>query len=406
MVKLLGKMKYVKMADILEVFVFLLAFPFAILFKAFRKEFWLISENGFEARDNGYHLFKYIRTNYPNDNVYYAIKKDSPDYEKVAVLGNTIRFGGFVHWVYYLASGVNISSQKGGGPNAAVCYILEVYGLWPTKRVFLQHGITYRDCNYLHYNETKFSMIMCSAYPEYKFIKEKFGYPAEAVKYVGMCRFDTLEDKSENKKHILLMPTWRKWIANPTSESKRYENVDNFKDTEYYRNYNCLINNSEFYEFLERENMKLIFYPHRNMQRFIEYFASPGERVVLADSSEYDVQELLKKASLLITDYSSVFFDFGYMGKPIAYYQFDIDKFKDAHYKDGYFSYQKDGFGPVFDNGNDVVEWVKLKKSNNFKVEDVYSNRLKNFFSLRDADNCKRTYDAVRNLATGMKKSI
>ena len=94
------------------------------------------------------------------------------------------------------------------------------------------------------------------------------------------------------------------------------------------------------------------------------------------------------------------------MGKPIAYYQFDIDKFKDAHYKDGYFSYQKDGFGPVFDNGNDVVEWVKLKKSNNFKVEDVYSNRLKKFFSLRDADNCKRTYDAVRNLATGMKKSI
>ena len=55
---------------------------------------------------------------------------------------------------------------------------------------------------------------------------------------------------------------------------------------------------------------------------------------------------MLKESSMLITDYSSVFFDVAYMHKPIIYYQFDRDAFRQGHYQEGYFSYD-DGFGPV-----------------------------------------------------------
>ena len=41
--------------------------------------------------------------------------------------------------------------------------------------------------------------------------------------------------------------------------------------------------------------------------------------IIPASWREYDVQDLLMRCSLLITDYSSVFFDAGYMEKPVIY---------------------------------------------------------------------------------------
>ena len=40
------------------------------------KDIWLISERGTEAKDNGYWMFKYIRENHPEINVYYLIDKN------------------------------------------------------------------------------------------------------------------------------------------------------------------------------------------------------------------------------------------------------------------------------------------------------------------------------------------
>lgn len=44
---------------------------------------WLIAERGMEARDNGYHMFRYIRTNHPDIEAYYIIAEDSTDRERV-----------------------------------------------------------------------------------------------------------------------------------------------------------------------------------------------------------------------------------------------------------------------------------------------------------------------------------
>ena len=89
---------------------------------------WLVCEEYNEARDNGYWLYKYIRKAHPEQDVVYAINKESVDYEKIKNLGEVIQYGSIKHWAYYLAASINISSQKGGKPNAAVCYLLEVYG--------------------------------------------------------------------------------------------------------------------------------------------------------------------------------------------------------------------------------------------------------------------------------------
>lgn len=43
------------------------------------KSIWLISERGTDARDNGYHFFRYLREKHPEIECYYVITKDSPD---------------------------------------------------------------------------------------------------------------------------------------------------------------------------------------------------------------------------------------------------------------------------------------------------------------------------------------
>ena len=47
---------------------------------------------------------------------------------------------------------------------------------------------------------------------------------------------------------------------------------------------------------------------------------------------------------MLITDYSSVYFDIAYMRKPIIFYQFDEEEFRRKHYQRGYLREENLGY--------------------------------------------------------------
>ena len=122
-----------------------------------------------------------------------------------------------------------------------------------------------------------------------------------------------------------------------------------------------------------------------------------SDNVIIASKSEYDVQTLLKESLLLITDYSSVFFDFAYMHKPLIYYQFDRQAFRRNHYREGYFSYD-DGFGPVAFDDESLIGYVEECCRNKFKMMSTYEEKADSFFLLRDSENCKRVFDSVMAL--------
>ena len=122
--RLLSKLRQVTLRDIGHLFLFLAALLPSAIFKMRRPDLWLICESANEARDNGYWLFRFLCRERPQVDAVYAICRTSPDYAKVASLGQVVEYGSFRHWVYYLAAKVNLSSQKSGKPNAAVCYLL------------------------------------------------------------------------------------------------------------------------------------------------------------------------------------------------------------------------------------------------------------------------------------------
>lgn len=397
--KIINNLKYIKFKDILAIFTYLLLFIPALIYKLYlkilNKKLYLICEDPNEACDNGYHLFKYIRTNYPNEFVYYAINKKSPQYKKIEKYGNVIDFYSIRHWIYYLSATKNVSTHKYGNPSPPLFYILHVVLNLYNNRVFLQHGITQNDSKWLYYKNTKFSTIICAAKPEYEYIKAKFGYPNDNVKYLGFPRFDNLNRNNINKKQIVIMPTWRNWLGRDTNALNKNED---FIDTEYYKRYNNLLNNKRLIDYIEKENIIVYFFPHRNMQKFINTFKPISKNVKIAYDKDIDIQKLLIESALLITDYSSVAMDFAYMKKPILYYQFDIEEFRKKQLQEGYFSYKDDGFGQVIINEEELVDQIINIIKNDYKLDIKYLHRIENFFEINDTNNCKRVFDEIRKI--------
>ena len=400
MKKILDSLKYIKMNDFKGFIFFLVILPFVICIKIYnkiiRKKVWLISEVKDAARDNGYHLFKFIRTNYPKENVYYVIEKDSSDYKKIEEYGNIIEFGSLKHWIYYLTADKLISNHKASNPCPPLFYILHVYLNLFNNRIFLQHGITKDDSPWIYYKNTKFRLFVCGAKKEYEYVKEKFGYPEDNVKYLGFARFDNLHNNNVNNNQILIMPTWRNWLGKEKN-SIAEDNIP-FEETEYYKRWNGLLNNKELIEYVEKNNLVLYFYPHVHMQKFLNKFDVKTDSIKIVDNSKIDIQTLLKESSFLITDYSSVFMDFAYMKKPMCYYQFDIEKYRKGHLQQGYYEYKRDGFGPVIEDENELVNYIIKECDTNYKTEEKYLDRMNNFFELHDDKNCQRIYNCIKNI--------
>lgn len=389
---IMNKIKKIQLSDIIGAIKLISSYIPGKTFKLIDKNIWLITERPDDARDNGYYLFKYIRENYPNEKVYYAINTKSVDFDKIKIWGNYIEFSSFKHYIYYWAAKYNISSQIGTGePSDKVCLNLEKLGVIKNKKVFLQHGVIKDILNFALYDNCKVDLFICGAKPEYEFVKKEFGYNKNAIKYLGLCRFDNLHELNINKKQILIMPTWRTWL----NDIKSFQEINK---EEYFSKYNSLLNNIELINFIEKEGITIIFYPHDNMQKYINFFNVKSRNIVIANKKEYDVQQLLKESAILITDYSSVFFDFGYMEKPVIYYQFDLDKYRNNHYKEGYFKYERDGFGKVIKTEEILVKELIINYNNELKLEDTYKQRINNFFELRDSNNCERTYREIKLL--------
>ncbi len=398
------KLQRVKPSDVLHIFLFMLALLPAGVCRLFRRNLWLVCDNRNEARDNGYRFFKYLREEHPEQDVVYAISKRSPDYSKVRGLGKTVSYGSLRHWVLYLAARINISSQKGGKPNAAVCYFLEVKGILKNTRVFLQHGIIKDDMDWLHYENTKMRMFVTSTEREYRFLCEKFGYPEGYIVKTGLCRFDDLQSFTVRPRQILLMPTWRSWIATPTSASKEIEDVSDFRKTGYFKAWNSFLKSPELDRMLRDNDLTLIFYPHRDMQKYLSCFEKGSDRIELACWPESDVQTLLKESAYLVTDFSSIAMDFAYMKKRLMYYQFDYEDFRRGQYAEGYFDYERDGFGRVCYTLDEALDEIKTAIAQGFAEPEEYLARRNDFFDLCDDKNCERTYLAVRELMTNGKK--
>ena len=391
------KIKDVKISDIFATIPMFIAFVISPLYKKKFSKTWLICEEKKEARDNGYWFYKYIVENRKEQDCVYAIDKKSVDYYKVKHLGKVIQYGSLMHWIIYLTCEYNISSQKGGKPNAALCAFLELNGIRNKHNIFLQHGIIINDLKWLYADKSNFEMFITSTRPEKKFVEDNFGYKKGVIKLTGMPRFDNLHRNITKKNRIIIMPTWRSWL-NLKSQRKIGLN-SNFETSEYLVRWKELLESNRLNDLIDKHNLEIIFYPHRNMQRYLDKFTSNlNSKVIIASWKDYDLQELLLTSSIMITDYSSVFFDMVYMKKPIIFYQFDVDDFRNGQYEEGYFDYDNNCFGKSCKTCDETINELEKIISNGNSVSDIYLAEHKNLFQYYDDKNCERIFNEIKRM--------
>ncbi|ENQ3107024.1 CDP-glycerol glycerophosphotransferase [Bacillus sp. 491mf] len=114
------------------------------------------------------------------------------------------------------------------------------------------------------------------------------------------------------------------------------------------------------------------------------------------DFSHYrDINELYLLSDLLITDYSSVFFDYANLKRPIIFYTYDIDSYREK-LRGLYFDLETEVPGPVVVNTEGVLaEILKFELNGLGEFADKYNTFYNNYCYLEDGFASKRVVEKI-----------
>lgn len=105
-------------------------------------------------------------------------------------------------------------------------------------------------------------------------------------------------------------------------------------------------------------------------------------------SKEQDIRELYVISDLLITDYSSVFFDYANLKRPIIFYVYDIAEYRDI-LRGFYFNIEKEAPGPLVSTTNEIIQAI-IDFKNQDRLKDSFVNFYNKFCYLEDGNSTER----------------
>ncbi|NMB17955.1 MAG: glycosyltransferase [Erysipelothrix sp.] len=371
---------------------------FQFIKKLLRKDIYLYMDRIDKADDNAEVLFKYATENDKSVNHKFILDKNSEDFKRLKGIGRVIPFGSYEHKINLLLSKKFISSHADEILlNPFKSMKLFYKDILDYDFIFLQHGITQNDLsswlNKYHKNIKLF--VTASLQETESIINERYGYSNQEVKCLGFARHDRL--KSSGEKNILIMPTWRKKLATNINDKFQREYNPDFIKSEYYQRFNKLLNDEKLLETMEKHGykIKLVLHPILTNQR--KDFLT-NQFVEIVDPASVSYANLFNSAMHLITDYSSVAFDFAYLRKTVSYYQFDREEFYSQHLNSGYFDYERMGFGPVIFDHDSLINYLINLIENDCKLDQIYERRINDFFLFNDNNNAMRNYNEIKKL--------
>ena len=367
------------------------------------KEIWLLSDRIDKADDNGEALFYYLNQHKPKDiRYYFAISKESPDYDRLKENGKVIEFLGW-KYKWLCLCGAKVVSSQGEDyvyrPFASYSYCYADL-MKNVRFAFLQHGVIKDDLSrWLKRYNKNIHMFVTTTKPEYNsIINGNYGYDAKVVKMTGLPRHDRLYH--DEKKYITIMPSWRAYLVGDTDvhTGKRIPQ-EGFSKSQYCKMYSELFTNKELLSYAKEHGYTIRFMSHPNMSTCTEMMTIDPE-VEIMSGEDIMYRQIFAESNLVVTDYSSVVFDFAYLRKPVLYFQADQEEFfNGSHtYDKGYFEYERDGFGEVAYDVESLVTLIREYIDSNCKLKEKFAVRIDETFPYSDKENSKRVYEAVRSL--------
>ncbi len=108
-----------------------------------------------------------------------------------------------------------------------------------------------------------------------------------------------------------------------------------------------------------------------------------------------DIAELYLISDILITDYSSVFFDYANLRRPILYYTYDLEKYENV-LRGFYIDIHSEVPGPLLKTTEEVIDAIVNIEDLKKEYADKYDEFYERFCSFEDGNASKRIDDAIR----------
>ncbi|GER67122.1 CDP-glycerol glycerophosphotransferase family protein [Weizmannia acidilactici] len=106
-------------------------------------------------------------------------------------------------------------------------------------------------------------------------------------------------------------------------------------------------------------------------------------------SSYREINDLLFVTDILITDYSSVCFEFALLNKPMLFFAFDVEEY--VRKRDFYYDYKSFIPGPLIRNTDEMIETIKKEQFDIHKIKPF----VQYFFDDTDGKSSARVVDQI-----------
>lgn len=244
------------------------------------------------------------------------------------------------------------------------------------KKDFYDNAQTW---DYLLSQNSYSTAIFRRAFAFYKTMVE-VGYPRNDILLTSNNEETIIKLKTElglplDKKVILYAPTWR--------------------DDEFYCQGSYKFNPSlAFHMFMEKlkdEYVCIVKY-HYLIQDSIDWGDYKG--FIYDYDKSYDIANLYLVSDMLITDYSSVMFDYSLLNRPMFFFAYDLEKYKDT-LRGFYFDFVSDVPGPISLKTEDLIDDILHYDANAYRAK--YARFLEKYNHLDDGHASEKVVEIIKS---------
>jgi len=350
------------------------------------KRIWIYYDKLKATGDNAEYAWRYAEAQ-KDDGIekHFYLNEGTRDYKRLSAAGYTMEKGGSTKGVMLALNAEAVfmtHSPPFRKPGINDRQMLYLKGLIHANIIRLYHGFAgTRHAYYSQIMDDAISVIVGSSWERDFYLQPDYGYTEDMIAPCGMPRYDDLVDKS--KKQIMFAPTWTPALRDAG---------DDFKYTPYFKTYSRILADERLQETARRKGFTLAMFLHPTLAKHTKEFETNDVVKAYSSLKDKDYVTMMTESDLMVTDYSSVHFDFAYMRKPVVYYQDPTL----TPWREHSFSYENMGFGEVVCNPEELIDTLCAYIENDCKMSAEYKDRANSFFLQEDRFSAKRVYEDTR----------